>query len=358
MKKAGKRKSHILEWVEAFVIAVMVVLVFRMFVFDLFVVPTSSMEKTIQPGDFIIVNKFDYGARLPRTPLSIPFFHQKLSFLGDVNSYLNNVQLPYYRFWSANEIKRNDVVVFNYPLENEHPVDQRSYYIKRCVALPGDTLKITRKEVQVNNVKEELEPLIQYNYHVKINRNKGVDTLLQRLGIDEGNIISNQGDWELTMPVSIFPEMKNSELVDDIVPIVERKFKFQDYIFPYSKEYPWNKDNYGPLIIPKKGDTIFLTTMNLPLYHKLIESYEHNELEIEDSLIFINGTISKYYITKLNYYFMMGDNRDNSTDSRFWGFVPEDHIVGKANYILFSVDKGSKSIFSRFRWDRFFSSIK
>lgn len=358
MKKKLKKKSHILEWTEAFLIALVVVILFRTFAFDLFVVPTTSMDKTIQSGDFILVNKYDYGARMPNTPLSVPFFHQKMEFLGDVNSYLDNIQLPYYRFPSFDTVQRNDVVVFNYPLESEHPVDQRSFYVKRCIGLPGDRLSISRKVLSVNGVKEEQIPDYQFNYHVRISKNVKYDELFDILEISEGRSVSNQGDWQLTMPLSSIEKLEENEFVENIVPLIERKYKYQDYIFPYSKDYPWNKDNYGEIRIPKKGDTIFLSTVNIVLYEKLITDYEYNKVEVEDTLIFINNTIAEYFVPKLNYYFMMGDNRDNSTDSRFWGFVPEDHIVGKASSIFFSVDKKSNSFFKRFRWNRFFSSIE
>ena len=328
-----------------------------MFVFDLFVVPTSSMEKTIHAGDFILVNKYDYGARMPITPLSLPFVHQKIAVFEDVNSYWDNIQLPFYRFPGVEKIKRGDVVVFNYPLEYEHPVDQRSFYIKRCVGMPGDRIRISDKVLLLNDSVVKDKSTFQYNYHVRINKQVKYQQLFDILEISEGKSVSNQGDWQLTMPNSSLAPLLDNENVENIVPIIERKYRFQDYIFPYTKKYPWNKDNYGDVVIPRQGDTLFLNTVNLPLYRQLITKYEGNELEQEDSLIYINNELVTYYLPKMNYYFMMGDNRDNSTDSRFWGFVPENHIVGKASFILFSVDKQSNSFFSKFRWSRFFSGI-
>lgn len=359
-KKVNKKnKSSLREWIEAMSIALVVILLFRFFCFDLFVVPTTSMEGTVLSGDFVLVNKFNYGPRIPITPLSVPFTHQYMPFSESSKSYSSIIQIPYGRFWSSTEIKRNDIVVFNYPLDYGFPVDQKTFYIKRCIALPGDKFEIDEKKTFLNREQVETPPLSKFQYHVKTTAmDLNLDSL-EIFGITEGGRISNQGDWQLKMTKSTAEELASHSEIDQVILILDNVFHEQRYIFPQSDQYKWNKDYFGPLIIPAKGDSVLLEYDNIKLYQKLIADYESNELEItDDSLIYINGKEAEYYKFQMDYYFMMGDNRDDSNDSRFWGFVPEDHIVGKATHTLFSVDKSKTEWLKRFRWNRFFSSIK
>lgn len=312
------------------------------------------MEKTLLPGDLVFVNKITYGVRLPKTLLTFPLSHQTFPF-NHLKSYTALIQLPYFRLFNFN-IKRKDVVVFNYPMEDEHPVDHRSFYVKRCVALPGDTLLIKNKKLIVNG-EEQLElPTIEFNYNVRTSIALNYDTLL-RYQITEGSSLSNDKNWQLTMSDSIKNQLMNKSYINNIRPIQINENAFADYIFPYHPYYKWNVDYYGEIIIPKKGITVQLNKNNIFLYQRIIRKYEKNNLENIGGQFLINGDTTNTYTFKLDYYFMMGDNRHNSSDSRFWGFVPEDHIIGKAETIIFSIDK-TKSLLSKYRNERWFKNIE
>ena len=352
-----KNKTPLREWMEAILLAVVIVTFIRIFIFELFAVSSTSMEKSLLAGDFIFVSELHYGPRMPITFFSFPFSHQHLPFFPETKSYWNFFQLPYFRIPGFSEIKHNDVVVFNYPVEAEHPVDQRTYFVKRCVALPGDTLIIVHKKILVDEDEIENPENVQYNYHVKTDSTNLNPLLLYELGINEGGKYSNRGDWQLTMTISAMQRLKQEKNVHEIVEIYEEPNKFSEYIFPNNENFRWNIDNFGPVIIPKSGDSVNITLENLSLYEKIISFYEENELGVNDTGIVINGEAKNFYIFKKNYYFMLGDNRHNSADSRFWGFVPEDHIVGKALFVLFSVDKNAEGIFSRIRWKRCLKKI-
>ncbi|MBL4624335.1 MAG: signal peptidase I [Flavobacteriales bacterium] len=358
-KKVKGSKSVVREWIDAVSIALLLVILFRFFCYDLYVVPTTSMEGSVLAGDFLLVNKFSYGSRIPATPLSLPFAHQYMPFSESIKCYSDILRLPYLRLPGSSEIQRNDLIVFNYPLDYGFPVDQRAFYIKRCVALPGDQFEIDGKDVYVDRELLKFPNLAKFQYHVKSTKmNLNLDSL-SILGITEGGRISNQGDWQLAMTSDAAEELSKYPQIDRITLLVENPNQEQHYIFPQSRNYKWNKDYFGPIIIPALGDSVQITFDNIKLYQKLLVHYESNELEItDDSLIYLNGKQAGYYVFKMNYYFMMGDNRDNSNDSRFWGFVPENHIVGKATHTLFSVDKSKSSFTERFRWKRFFSSIE
>ncbi len=351
-----KKKSALREWINAVVIALIVVLTIRTFFFEIFSIPTGSMEKTLQTGDFIFVSKTSYGSRIPITLLSFPFLHKYFP-LTEIKSFLSLIELPYWRLPTTSEIKRNDVVVFNYPLDEEFPVDHRTYFIKRCIALPGDTFEINNGEIFINNESVKTPDNAQYNYHVKIESKTLDSAKLAELDITEGGRISSKGDFALTLTSQKAQEIKDWKGIGKVNKIKEKKDFYTEYIFPHNANFKWNMDNWGPLRIPKKGDTLKLSTNNISLYENIISNYEENKLEIRNDSIFINDTFTLNYITKMNYYFTLGDNRHMSDDSRFWGFLPENHIVGKAKYILVSVDK-NKSFFSKFRWKRCFKKIR
>lgn len=352
-----KKKSGWFEWLEALFLAVIIVTFIRVFFFDIFAVTSSSMEKSLLTGDFIFVSKVSYGPRLPMTPLSIPLTHQAIPFTSGTKSYSTLIRFPYFRLPGFSDIKLNDVIVFNYPLDLEHPPDHRTYYIKRCVALPGDTLTILRKQIYVNNSLLEDQKDTEYNYHVKTDSmDLGYDWL-HEFGITEGGKVSNQGDWQLTMRAADASKIIDFDFVEDVIELAEQPGKFSDYIFPHNEKFPWNIDNYGPVVIPKKGDSVLLSLENIALYKRLITGFEKNAVEISDSAIIVNGLRASHYLFKMNYYFMVGDNRHNSVDSRYWGFVPEDHIVGKATFVLFSSDRNEKGFFNRIRWERIMSGV-
>ena len=357
LRKSNTKKSMGREWLDAIVFAVIAATLIRTFFIEAYTIPTSSMEKSLLVGDFLFVSKVSYGARIPNTPLSFPFAHHTLPFTEDTKSYLEWIKLPYYRLPGFGKIKNNDVVVFNYPMEDFRPVDKQENYIKRCVAIPGDTLQVKESTLYINNKMAEKPERMQFKYHVKTDGSGFNPKTIEDMGITEGGMISNQGDYELTLTKESSEKIKQFSNVQSLEPYIENPGTYADYIFPMSPNFPWNVDNYGPIVIPKEGNTISLSTKNLPIYKRLIEVYEHNKLEIKDSAIFINGTKADSYKFKMDYYFMMGDNRHNSADSRFWGFVPIDHIVGKGVFVWLSLDANQTNIFKKIRWNRVFSFI-
>lgn len=304
------------------------------------------MEKSLLTGDFMLINKFSYGPRLPKTILSIPFVNQKW--------FSTFIQIPYVRLFGSPDIERNDVVVFNYPQEDEFPVDHRTYFVKRCVAIAGDSLQIIDGVVFINGKPTEENVNLQYNYHIK--STKKIDSsLVAYYHLNEGGSISDNNDYSFTLTNAMADTLKSKIYIEEIVRNSEKKEMWDEFVFPYSSHHKWNVDNYGPLKIPQKGDTINLDSTNLCIYERIISLYEKNTLEIKNDSIFINNSYTKTYTIQQNYYFMMGDNRHNSQDSRHWGFVPEDHIIGKATRIVFSHDK---QYGAGIRWDRIFDAIK
>lgn len=304
------------------------------------------MEKSLLTGDYMLINKLSYGPRLLRTVLSVPFINQKY--------YSTLISLPYLRLFGSPDIERNDIVVFNYPREDEHPVDHRTYFVKRCVALPGDSFKIVDGMVYVNNELIDNGNNLQFNYHLK--SEKILDSaFIAGHNLLEGGKISDNKDYSFTLTKDLADTLKSKTYITTIERNIEKKDMWDEFVFPFNVHYKWNVDNYGSLKIPAKGDTIQLDTLNLCLFEKIISSYECNTLELKNDSIFINGLYSTTYIFKQNYYFMMGDNRHNSQDSRHWGFVPEDHVIGKATRIVFSNDK---LYHTGIRWDRIFQTIE
>ena len=350
----NKVKRHLKQWIKALIYALLTVVVVKAFFFWVYLVPSTSMEKTLLPGDLIFVNKMSYGIRLPITPLTFPLSHQKMPFNDNWKAYSDLIQFPYVRFFSS-PVNRNDVVVFNYPLEDDVPIDHRSFYVKRCIGLPGDTLQIKDQKVFINGHYLPFPEEVEFNYHVRSAIPLTNDTLL-KYGVTEGG--RGEGEfWELTLSDSAKNCLKKLDYITAINPLKVDPNSFADYIFPYCKNYCWNIDYYGGLVIPQKGATVQLDSNNIYLYKRIIDVYEDNDLLVEPGRILINGKVETAYTFKMDYYFMMGDNRHNSSDSRFWGFVPEDHIVGKAQTILFSANKnpGAKT---RYREDRFFKKVE
>lgn len=334
------------EWAKAFGISFLCVLFLRSCFFEISPVSSPSMEKSLLTGDFMLINKWCYGPRLPQTIFSFPFVNQKW--------YSTLITLPYMRLFGTPDVERNDIVVFNYPMEDEHPVDHRTYFVKRCIALPGDSFKIVDGEVYINNKFIESPTEVQFNYHLKS------DTLLDSLFVEkyhliEGGQISDNNDYSYTLTKALADTLKSKTFISAIERNNEKKEMWDEFVFPFNDHYKWNVDNFGSLKIPAEGDTVHLDSVNLCIYERIISKYEGNTLAIKGDSIFINGKSTHTYIIQQNYYFMMGDNRHNSQDSRHWGFVPEDHIIGKATRIVYSSDKLHGA---GIRWRRIFNGIK
>lgn len=359
LRKSDKKKSKMREWVDAIVFAVIAATIIRTFFIEAFTIPTPSMEKTLLVGDFLFVSKINYGPRIPKTPLSFPFAHHTLPFTESTKSYLEWIKLSYRRLPGFEKIENNDVVVFNYPIEDFRPVDKRENYIKRCVGIPGDTLELRESQVFINNKELLLPEQAQINYHVKTDGTGFNPKKLREMDIkdEDERILSNQGDFEVIMTAENAEKIKKFANVQSVTPLIEGRGLNSLNYFPNAKNFKWSLDNFGPIYIPKAGVAIPLTTNNLPLYNRLISLYEENELRVDGDKIFINGKQVTSYTPKMDYYFMMGDNRHNSLDSRFWGFVPEDHIVGKAVFIWLSIDNLADGFSNKIRWNRLFTVI-
>lgn len=354
-----ERKSKTREWIDAIAFAVVAATLIRGLFLEAYTIPTPSMEKSLLVGDFLFVSKYHYGPRIPMTPISFPFAHHTMPVIG-TKAYSEAIKLPYYRLPGFTTIKNNDVVVFNYPAENEgRPVDKKENYIKRCIAIPGDSISLVDGQVFVNGKANENAPRMQMIYHVKTKDGNGFDPkYLKEIDANMLQSLSNQGDFQMQIKEETVPVFKGMENVQTIEPIVQTRGEFMDFIYPFRKEIPWNVDNYGPLYIPKVGDNIPLTQMNYWLYEKAIRDYEGNPtLKMENGKVYINDKEITSYTFQRNYYFMMGDNRHFSADSRFWGMVPDDHIVGKAVFIWMSWDANESNVFKKVRWNRLFNLI-
>jgi signal peptidase I len=349
-----KKKSPVREWVDAIVFAVIAATIIRWLFLEAFTIPTPSMERSLLVGDFLFVSKIHYGARTPKTPLQIPLTHQTI-WGTDIQSYVDWIQLPQYRLPGFSHIKRNDVVVFNYPPEFEHPVDLKTNYIKRCIGTPGDVIEVKDAQVYVNGEAMENPPYMQFRYYVVTGEFIN-DRVFRDHKISEFQRV--QGGYAIMTTPETAETLKNLGFIDDVIKMVMPEDQVNPRIYPDASEFPWNEDYYGPLPVPAKGETIAVNHENLVRYGEVILNYEWlDDVRMEDDQLFIDGKPVTEYTFKQNYYFMMGDNRHNSEDSRFWGFVPEDHVVGKALFIWLSIDN-TESFLNKIRWSRLFSLIR
>lgn len=390
-KQSGK-KNAVIEWIDAIVFAVIAASIIRIFFIEAYVIPSPSMEKTLLVGDYLFVSKTAYGPRVPNTPLSFPFVHHSLPFTNNMKkSFLTWIELPYKRLAGFGQIKRNDVVVFNFPegdtvvLQNQEasyyqlvrhfgresvwsnndivvrPVDKKENYIKRCVAISGDIIQVKNGKLFVNNKPGFTPDGQQSTFLVRTNGTAINPVVFENLGINAEDVRISDTQPSTYSINTTFKNIEEIKKLDNIAYIAESISGIDEMsidIFPSDSRYKWTVDNFGPLWVPKKGTTVKLTSLNLPIYKRIIEVYEKNSLKIvNDSTFVINGKVASSYTFKMDYFFMMGDNRHNSADSRYWGFVPEDHIVGKASFIWFSVD-GQKGLFGGIRWSRIFNGIK
>jgi signal peptidase I len=350
-KAEKKKKTKLREWVDAIIFAVVAATIIRGLLFSAYAIPSGSMEGTQLIGDYLFVSKISYGPRIANTPLSIPFTEPKV---WGMKTYTDLIQLPYWRLPGFTEVKKGDIVVFNKPeeadLEHSIPVDERTALIKRCQATPGDKLTIVNGQVYINGKASPNAPKQQTSYLVTTN---GTDINPQVLTDD--NIESRgqvqQNVYEMIIPTEHVAEIKGFSNVKSVVPYIQPAGQVDSLVFPRSPRFKWNEDNYGPLVMPSRGYTIPLNDSTMTLYRRAIELYENNKVEVKGKDVYLNGKKANTYTFKMNYYWMMGDNRHNSWDSRFWGYVPEDHIVGKALITFFSTDS-TKSFFSKIRWNR------
>ncbi len=385
------KQTKVVEWVDAIIFAVIAATFIRMFFIEAYTIPTSSMEKSMLIGDYLFVSKTSYGPKLPNTPLSFPFVHHTMPLSKIQKSYVEWIKKPYKRIAGFGKVKNNDVVVFNFPegdtvavnVQNQsyyqlvrsygrdrvwqeketfgeiiaRPVDKRENYIKRCVGIAGDVLEYKNGQLFVNGKEQQHFPGMQYD-NIVTTDGTGINkrTLDQmKIAEDDRHKISNtQYLFPLTQENE--EKLKAMKNVTSVQRTLIPTANWDQIIFPYSSNYPWNVDNFGPLEIPKKGQTVKLTMDNLPIYERIIDLYEANDLKVTDSIIYINGAVAGSYTFKMDYYWMMGDNRHNSADSRYWGFVPEDHVVGKAVFIWLSMDK-DQPFYNKVRWSRLFSFV-
>lgn len=397
-KKAGWR-----EWVDAAIFAVVAATLIRTFIFEAYTIPSSSMEKTLLVKDFLFVSKLSYGPRIPNTPLSVPFVHNYLPFGSKRKSYSEAIKIPYVR-WFSSPVKRNDCVVFNFPEgdtvinlpgfqsaqpyygfirkydgtfdDNErqailrnpdrwpiavHPPDKTDNYIKRCVGIAGDSLRIINGVLYVNNEPGFVSPTAATYYYFTSNRMIDEDDLKEAgiaLNQKEDNPSSNDfvpqtmNLYKANLTAGELEKLKGIQGINVNSIQKEVDSAMVGAVFPYdTNHYKYSLDFFGPVWIPKKGESIQLNPKNVAMYRRCIGFYEQNKFEERNGKYFINGQEATSYTFKMNYYWMMGDNRHKSQDSRYWGFVPEDRIVGKAWMIWFSYDGGP-------RWKRFFKIVR
>lgn len=392
------------EWFDAAVFAIVAATLIRTFVFEAYTIPSGSMEKTLLVNDFLFVSKLSYGPRIPNTPLAVPFVHNYLPFGSSKPSYTKAVSFPYIR-WFSSPVKRNDAVVFNFPAGDTvinlpdfqskdpyydvcrrlgngnidlgrklvlddpttyplaiHPADKTDNYIKRCVAIAGDNMEIREGQLYIGGKKADPPPEAQYTYTFQSTIPLDPEAMKEEFNSTEFGM-DPQGRYVINLPydkVELFRSQPflTGPLIPDNEKYVAAEVNDRDPrttsgdVFPYDSTYfKWTKDNYGPLVIPAKGATILLNDSTYTLYERVIRVYEKNEFSTKDGKFILNGLPVTHYTFKMNYYWMMGDNRHGSQDSRFWGFVPEDRVVGKAWMIWFSWENGP-------RWNRLFRKVK
>jgi len=354
------KKSAGREWFDAILFAVIAATLIRGLFIEAYAIPSGSMEKTLLVGDFLFVSKINYGARTPITPVAFPFAHHTLPIIG-TKAYWDGIQLGYHRLPGLTNIKRQDVIVFNKPVEGVapyfRPIDKRENLIKRCVAIAGDTLSIVNAQVFINCKPSENKLSGKTTYFVQSDGTDFNQQTLHDLRI-EYQQYPDTDDYIFTMSREQAAMVKKWPIVKQIQEMNSKIGEYDSEIFPNNPRFAWNKDNVSAFVIPKQNWTVKLDSTTIPLYIKAISDYEGNKVVlINNNQLRINGKIADSYTFKQNYYWMMGDNRHNSLDSRFWGMVPEDHIVGKALFVWFSYDAEGSTL-NKIRWNRLFSSIK
>lgn len=376
-KTKSKFLNWLLDWLDAILFALVVVTLINTFWFQSFKIPSSSMESSLYTGDHLFVSKLTYGARMPQTPLTVPFTH---NVMFGKESYSTKVQWKYRRLPGFRDVRRGDYVVFGFPNGDTvlcsspaedyyalqriygrervaalgpvkvRPMDKKDHYVKRCVAVAGDSLEVRDGFVWVNGEQQEIYPGVQLTYTVKTNGNKLNSKTVSKLGLNVKELYySNELPGYPAMPLTaeMLSTIKDMPGIVSVEPNLETVADYRE-IFPFTQETGWTRDYFGPLWIPKAGETVKLTEENLPFYERIISSYENGSVQ--------EALQAGEYTFKQDYYFMMGDNRHNSLDSRYWGFVPEDHVVGRPALIWLSTDSGQRFPHN-IRWRRFFKFL-
>lgn len=419
--KEGEKPAAWIEWIDALVFALVAVYIINIFLFQNYKIPTSSLEKTMLVGDHLFVSKVSYGPRMPMTPIAFPLVQNTFPIVNS-KSYTEWPKWDYKRLKGFGNVKRNDIVVFNFPTGDTvafyrtnpdyyitirelglnqvgqnpallqgrnfgseyefrmfvndlgrkivhnnpqefgdvlyRPVDRRDNYVKRCVGLPGDLFEIRSNQIYINGEPAENPENIQHNYHVITDGTLLNQRFFERLGVSDDD--KREGGIGPHYLLPLTPAMAESVKSNNVVQTLEMDEHRPDasgmQVFPYSRSFPWSRDNYGPLHIPQKGTTVTLTPENLLLYERIITAYEGNTLDLKNDVIYINNEPTTSYTFQMDYYFMLGDNRHKSADSRYWGFVPEDHIVGRPILVWLSLNKDKKFPAS-IRWNRFFKLV-
>ncbi|MFK7746875.1 MAG: signal peptidase I [Kordia sp.] len=368
-ERSLKPQSSAGEWVASILFAVVAATLVHTYVMQPFVIPSSSLEKTLLVGDFLFVSKIHYGARTPMTSVALPMVHDAIPFTG-LKSYLKEPQLPYFRFPGFEAIERNDIVVFNWPADEYvdinnmagakmyKPLDKRSNYVKRCVGLPGDQLEVRNGFVFINGKQNELpdRAKLQFGYIVRTKGDRFIEQYMHdRYDISDRFTQINQYAYQFdALTEATANELKNHPNVAAVEKIEYKKERTA--VFPKKGSHNWNELHYGPIDIPYAGKKVELTMDNLPMYKRAISEYEGNNLTVEGNQIKIDGNVVTSYTFKQDYYWMMGDNRGNSQDSRSWGFVPFDHVLGKPVFVWMSWD-GKATGLNKIRWSRLFTTV-
>jgi signal peptidase I len=421
LNRSLKPRTALGEWISSIAFAIIAATLVHTYVMQPYTIPTSSLEKTLLVGDYLFVSKFHYGARVPTTTIATPMLHDSIptAIVSEKNtkSYLNKPLLPYLRIPGFQKIKRNDIVVFNWPVDtlvhwmdpskgtDFKPLDKKTNYVKRCVGIAGDTLEVRDGYVYINGKQNILPDRAKLQFYNKVYSKKGLSTQkllrytdkeferkfiinfssqsqiekVMRYAVNNPKKIkdnefiittSDEGvpQWiingyrldikEISTKIrkanitdEIAAKLRKDSEVDSVVKVINPRGNKGNNMFPQATNLSWNTDNYGPIYIPKKGTTVPLNMNSIPFYERIIDDYENNQLEVIGEHIFVNGKKSTSYTFKQDYYWMMGDNRQNSLDARSWGYVPFDHVVGKPVLIWFSINEG------KIRWERLFTTV-
>jgi len=346
--RKGKKKNNPGNWFLAILIAFIILLIIKAIVAEPYIVRSTNMGQTVIPGELILINKTGYGARLPGTLLSIPFF--------GLNYYSTLIELPYFRLAGSDKINRFEIVLFNLPYQKEKPVDKRTQKISRIIGMPGDTLEIVNSKIKINDLYTDIpEDKLYFGYTVISANPEKMSGIFDKYDINEGSM-NEKEQYIISTSISNYENLKNEKDVRKIYRTDISAYN-ENLVFPGEKSYHWSMNSFGPLVVPGKNRSVFLTKNNIAVYKDIIENFENCNLKITSSSISINGKKVSEYTFKYNYYFVLDDNRENANDSRYWGFLPENCIIGRCSTVLYSIDKSKKDI-HKIQLSRFFKRIE